>query len=227
VRDRSSGTRIAQRARMRGTVILLALGACDLDLDFHSEATSINAVASSFGTTVSICAGPSELLSCNGNETFDVTVGDETQRAEEGFLSFGTQTASFAASAPGTPIQVVRLRDRADAFVELPEPLGLHVSLRGSRIELTWQPSAVDEMKWSSTLSCDGTGASYFGEEEDVEDDGELVISTDDLPYGERGLCHASVTLTRRRTGSIDQAFFDGSTIDGEQARTFTFDLFR
>ena len=84
---------------MRASVLLLALTACDLDLDFSSDATSIHATADPDSTVVSICAGPSGLLSCNGTERFDVTVGDQTVPAEEGFLSFGTQEAAF----PATP----------------------------------------------------------------------------------------------------------------------------
>lgn len=218
---------------MRAAVLILvalAPAGCDLDLDldFHSEATSIRATGEGELTRVSICAGPSELLSCNGDERFEVTAGDETVEATAPFLSFGTLEAVFAASRDETPISVIRLRDGAGAFVDLPAPFALDGHAAGTTIELRWEPDAGGApMFWTAAVGC-GSGTSYFGDEHELDDDGVATISTAELPEAdEDGVCHAAITVTRRRAGAIDGGYPDGSRIVGEQARTFGFDIRR
>lgn len=215
---------------MRG--LLLAIGALaaagcdlDLDLDFHSEATSIRATGEADQTRVTICAGPSELLSCNAAEEFDVAVGDDTEPATEAFFGFGTLEAVFGPSPGGTRVTVIRTRDGATASALLPEPFELHGAAHGSRLDLSWQPTAGDAMSWVAELTCSDTV--YGGDAHDIEDDGELSVSAGDLPDGEPGTCHGSITVIRRRKGEIDDVFPEGSRISATQERSFSFDVER
>src|SRR5439155_18743560 len=126
---------------MRWAPLLLLTGC--MNLDFHSDGTSITATGHDDGSTdVSICAGPSELLSCNSAPTFQVQIGPEQATASAGFLDlFGTLSASFPTNATDSVILVTR-SDGANAVVSLPPtfelagPTGAH-SVH-DQVQVTW-----------------------------------------------------------------------------------------
>jgi hypothetical protein len=209
---------------MRWMILLVPLAGC-FDLDFSSDSTTITATASEAGTThVTICGAPSGLLDCNDQESYQVTVGDESAPATEGFLSFGILTADFSTGLADTPIEVSR-SDGASGDTSLPAPFTLTGTTNGHDIVFAWDSAGgADPMAWSSDLGCNGTD--YFGKDQEIADSGSVTISTDDLPDGSPGTCNAAITVTRSRHGELSSGFQSG-TIVGAQARVFTFQLQR
>jgi len=213
--------------RRHWLVAMLALVGCDLDLS--TSATTITATGQTNGvTSVVICAGPSQGLGCNDQESFDVTFGSDEESATEGLLSFGSLEADFS-SVAAAPLTVTRASDGATASVvsepfDLTGPASTDVIQRGATIELAWTPSGGDRASWTGNVLCGETD--YTPDQPfDIDDTGTATIHTDDLPQGPAGTCTATVGISRSHDGTLDSAFPASSTFVAEQDRVISFQL--
>jgi len=211
-------------------VSVLPIAACDLDLSFESDGTSVHATGrDDHSIDVSICAGPSGLLDCNqDNDAFAVTADGVTEQASAGFLSFGGLDATFDVNAADLAITVTR-QDGATGTVTLPPLFDLTGPsgpvARGDRVALAWQPGSTDAMTWTANVSCPSNGADSISEPRTIADDGRLEISASELPKPGSGACSASLALTRSRRGTMAAPYPSDSTIAGEQTRAIAFEL--
>lgn len=208
---------------MRIAVALLATTGCFGDFDFDSPGTTIRASGENGQTHVTICAGPSGLLSCNGEEELTVIVGEEIQPAKTGLFSFGMLEAFFATDAADTPITVVRTRDGAQATGALPAPFTLTATagtVNDGAIPATWERGTGDPMSWHRELTC-GSGT-YFSEEHSLDDDGAARFPVGDVPDDAEGSCTGAIIVTRTRTGAM-HSFETESSMTVEQVRRIGF----
>lgn len=213
---------------MRPTLALpLFLLGCAPDLDFSSDATTVTATAREDGTTeVRVCAGPSDLFSCNDREAFRVAVGDAVLEGDDFTTQlFGGQLA-YVRDAGDAPIVVTRLRDGAQMSVSLPPRFALSGPAAGTTISrreglrLAWDASG--RMAWSATADCaDGSFAVRSGETSARS----LALRGDGLPAVGAGGCRLTVAVDLTRGGAVDDAFADGSGINGVRERTLVLAL--
>ena len=217
---------------MRALLFVLAalpLSACNVDLSFESDATTIHATGLDAGTIdVSICGGPSGLLDCNQDgHAFTVAADGMTVAATEGLLSFGTLDAIFDVNRADLAVTVTR-DDGATGTVTLPPPFvatGPSTARGGDQIAFAWKPGTGDPMAWSADVACGPDHTSATSGPVAFTDLGELQLSTDDLPRPADGACSVAITLTRTRTGTMYAPFAAGSAITGEQTSQVTFAL--
>jgi hypothetical protein len=208
---------------MRTLALLPVLAAgCDLALDFESDATRVTAAASGDGATeVSICAGPSDLLTCNDAERFRVAMGAILVENDGVHAQlFGARVARLGDDRPGLPIVVTRLRDGAEMAVELPLPFTLTspapgaVVSREDGLTLRWSAAGAPGA-WRVSAFCAGAAREL---DELDDDDRAIALGGDDLPSG--GCAELRLTVERRRGGRVGRGFEDGSTISGVQRRS-------
>nr|HEX4312538.1 hypothetical protein [Kofleriaceae bacterium] len=221
------------------TTLALPLGAC-LDFDFHSEGTRVTATTSlamatdtpanpdGFDTDVSICGGPSDLLSCNeDNDTFVVAMGDYSEAASEGFLSFGVLDASFDGDPSNQTLGVTR-GDGAYGSVVVPPAIDLtgpSGSIHGGdAIQLAWTPAGDDVMRWQGSVTC-GSAAPVDAHGGALRDLGWAHLHTDEFPTSQPGPCTATIVVLRTRTGTMDARYGSDSSISAEMSTELQVDL--
>jgi hypothetical protein len=93
---------------------------------------------------------------------------------------------------------------------------------RAQDLTVTWSPSgSADQMAWEATGDCIQTASGSI-----PADSGTFTIpgSTFVVPQGQGDTqCQVSLTVLRKRAGSLDPAFGKGGDIIGEQQRTEMF----
>jgi len=166
-------------------------------------------------------------LDLTGDDSLEATADGQTKRlgGED-----DTYSATFPVDAEGTEFTIAFNRGESDdgapaSVVTLPAPFQLSLaeseaSRADTDLDYTWEPEASGNIAWDLDGDCiksaDGT----------TPDDGSATIeagSIDTFESDAEESCTVDLTLTRKRSGSIDEAFTEGGSIVALQVRRDSF----
>jgi hypothetical protein len=166
-------------------------------------------------------------LDLKGEDTLEVTVGDETKTLDQSGDSY---RASFGVDAEGTTFEIAFLRgdeddDAPSSIVSLPAPFDLSLdvttaSRMSDDVSFTWEPPADGSIDWEIEGSC------IQSADDDTPDDGSASLaagSIETFTSDADKSCTVDLTLTRSRSGTIDPAFTEGGRIVARHVREDTF----
>ena len=156
--------------------------------------------------------------------------GEDTQEmARNNLGSMVWYETSFSTVGEDSTFSVAFERDQDDSApnsqVSLPAPFDLTVPAPGDeflmgtdKISVAWNNVAADAMTLLVSGNC------FYGITHQIEEDeGVFEIepaSLEPLDASAGEFCTATVTLTREREGTVDEAFGEGGTFKGKQVRS-------
>ncbi len=155
----------------------------------------------------------------DGDQLTATSAGDSVAMQEAYLVAEYRYAASFATAAPGQSFTTVLDRasgDSASSTVTLPDPFDLTAPATTSRAQpltITWTPSGSSD---AIALQFDGCGDAKLGP---LADTGSATLDANALSSTTEA-CQLSLTMTRTRTGSLDQAYGQGGSITAAQQRT-------
>ena len=218
---------------------LLATGCESIEsTDVLTDAIYADFVASSDGstthTTATLRTGgatSNTFVNLEGDDVLSVTADGLTQEMTEGYLGdIYVYDADFDLSAADTEFvfSLERTIDAGapDSRCTLPEPFDLTLPEDGETysrelddLTVTWTPAGEQDL-----VRVTVSGDCMWDEVVDVEGDpGTVVIPAGtllSLDEDNPAACDATVTVQRRRPGTLDAGFGEGGAIYGVQART-------
>ena len=167
-------------------------------------------------------------LQLRGEDTLEVTVGEETKTLDEG--GSNTYSATFDVDEEGTEFVVAFLRgDEDDGAPEsvaiLPAPFDLTVTTtEASRatdaVDFSWEPPGTGTMDWAVSGDC------IQSEKDDTADDGEVSIPVgriETFQSDAEETCVVELEVIRSQSGEVDSAFTEGGSVVARQLRRGTF----
>ena len=171
-------------------------------------------------------------LDLAGEDALTATQGDESKSMSRNNLgSIVWYESSFSTNAEGTTFNISFERgedeNAPNSEVSLPAPFDLTVpaegdefSMSADKITVAWNNISDDPMTLLVSGNC------FYGITENiVTDQGVFVIDAarlEPIDPTENEICTATLTLTRERDGTIDEAYGEGGKFKGRQVRTVT-----
>lgn len=224
---------------LASTLIVLACGCGTTDsssLLTKGMSAEISAATHGDGTTLvsaSLYDGyPEQLIFVDlapGDQLVATAGGTSMTLDKTQLLTLIAYTATFQTGNEGDEFKVDFQRTvdggAPNSTVTLPAPFTLGTAptsaSRAQDLTLTWSPSgSTDQMAWEANGDCIQTTSGSI-----PADTGTFTIpaNTFVLPQGAAQQCQVSLTVLRKRAGSLDPAFGKGGDIIGEQERTAMF----
>jgi hypothetical protein len=166
-------------------------------------------------------------LRLTGDDELEATADGQTKRLDGDGNSY---RATFPVDAEGTEFTIAFNRGDADdsapaSVVTLPAPFALSLaeseaSREDTDLDYSWEPEASGNIGWELKGDC------IISDEGTTPDDGSNTIDAGSIrtfDSEEEESCTVDLTLTRKRNGSIDEAFTEGGSIVALQVRKDSF----
>jgi hypothetical protein len=223
-----------------GLIALVLAGCTRVDSDdiltsgIHAQ---IGATANGDGTTrvsaTLYLGNPINLnfVDLTGGDRLIARGGDEEKvMTETIILNIVGHSATFQTDNEDDEFEVAFVREvdggAPSSIATLPapfeiDPVAASVS-RAAALDLTWDTTAPDLMRWSASGDCIDSAGDDIG-----TDEGGTTLLPSTLQKRQGSMvadsCVVTLTVTRQRLGELDPAYGEGGSVSGEQVRTVQF----